>query len=95
MYEFIQPTGAKRAEVRLVAGKLRLAMGRGTYMLAPIFGDDFVVGDQGESDMFSFRAVDEPGVKVYFTIVADKLKNLYIVENQRQPKRFSIAVPKP
>lgn len=93
-YEFIQPTGLKPAEVTLIGGKLRLTVGTATHTLSPIFGDDFVVGDQGESDLFSFRAADAPGVKVYFTTAVDKLKTLYIVENQRQPKRFYIAVPK-
>gem|GEM_PF-2805977 len=90
-YEFVQPIGVKPAEVRLVAGKLRLTMGAVTYKLDPIFGDDFVVGDQGASDVFRFSAAGDLGVKVYFTIGEDKSSN----ENRRQPKRFSIAVAKP
>lgn len=96
VYQFIQPSGpgVKPAAVSLVAGKLQLTMGALTYTLAPILRDDFVVGDQGESDVFSFRAAGERGVKVYFTIVEDKPQRLYIVESQHQPKRFSVAVPK-
>ena len=96
VYQFIQPSGpgVKPAAVSLVAGKLRLTMSAATYTLEPILRDDFVVGDQGESDLFSFRAAGELGVKVYFTIVEDRPQHLYIVENQRQPKRFSVAVPK-
>ena len=94
-YQFIQPSmpGLKPAGIALVSGKLRLTMGSEAYTLAPISGDKFVVGENG--DVFSFKAPGTPGVKVYFLVSEDRIEKLFIVENQRQPKRFSVAVPKP
>ena len=94
-YRFTQTSipGLKLALIGLVSGKLRLTMGSASHALTPLVGNDFVVGETG--DVLSFKAADKSGVKVYFLISDDKIVRLYILETQRQPKRFSIAVPQP
>lgn len=87
--------GLKLAVVGLVAGKLKLTMGSVSNTLVPIAGDDFVVGDQGESEVLRFKVAGKPGVKVYFQISGDKIERLFMIEHQRQPKRFSVATPQP
>jgi hypothetical protein len=102
-YEFIQTSEPelKFAVVALVAEKLKLTMGATSYTLVPVARDDFVAGGRANSaginhsDAVNFKIANKPGLKVRFLISEDKVQNLFIVEEQSEPLRFFVAVPKP
>lgn len=94
-YEFAQIfAGSRFAQVEIVNRILRLKGGDGSYTLIPIAKDDFTAGNQGQGYTLSFKASEIPGMKVYFLVTDNKVEKIFVIENQRQPKRFYFGVPK-